>query len=82
MDEVFYWFGAFFPLVITYYLLVYYWKPFIWLAEYIGNKIMTRKLHRLQEQKRIRIELEKATQEMEEMLQQDISTANMKASSQ
>ena len=67
--------GALFPLVIIYYLSH---KPFQFLGEYVGDKIMQRKLHRLLEQKRIRVELEQATREMEEMLQQDISSANMK----
>jgi len=76
-NDDFYIAGAFFPLVIIYYLSH---KPFQFLGEYVGDKIMQRKLHRLLEQKRIRVELEQATREMEEMLQQDIPSANMKVS--
>jgi hypothetical protein len=60
--------GFIFPLIIIYYLL---YKPFQLLGEYVGDKIIRRKLRRLQEQKRIRIELEQAQQEVEEILHQD-----------
>lgn len=71
----YYFAGAVFPVIIIYYLS---YKPFQFLGEYIGDKIVIRKLRRLQEQKRIRIELEQAEQEVEEVLHQD----NLKAAHQ